>query len=169
MSLNVNVLSIAKRKAGMVWGPITLLTRPEIKAILKKEKASPSSVYEKLMRLYSLWKSHEAISLQVQSAKVLEAWLSNKRFKRTRSALSWLNGPFCSQCHTMPQEFSKSSTYRVYTWYINLKPGSTHNFEHLVSLFNTNSCCAEAKFSLVKLSQVTPKGRTGCTRERILW
>lgn len=36
---------------------------------------------------------------------------------------------------------------RTYAWYVNLKPGSVHDFEQHVSLFNSKFFCAEAKFS----------------------
>lgn len=46
------------------------------------------------------------------------------------------------------REFFKFLTNRAYTWYVNLKPGSLHHWEHLVSLFNTKFLYAEAKFSI---------------------
>lgn len=39
------------------------------------------------------------------------------------------------------RKFSKSLTDHTYTWYVNLKPGSVHEWEHLVSLFITKLLC----------------------------
>lgn len=52
------------------------------------------------------------------------------------------------------REFSKPSTDWPYTWYVNLKPGSMHDQEHLVSLFNTKFFCTEAKFVVAEIGQM---------------
>lgn len=41
-----------------------------------------------------------------------------------------------------------------YTWYANLRPGSTHKFEHLVSLLNTKFFHPKVKLSLAELDCV---------------
>lgn len=43
---------------------------------------------------------------------------------------------------------------RAYTRYANLKPGLVHDFEHLVSLFNSKFFYVEAKFSLAELGLI---------------
>lgn len=43
------------------------------------------------------------------------------------------------------KEFSKSLTDHAYTWYMNLKPGTVHDWEDLVSFFNTKFCCAKSQ------------------------
>lgn len=50
------------------------------------------------------------------------------------------------------REFSKSLTDRAYTWYVNLRASSVHDWEHLVSLYNVKFFYVEAKFSLSELS-----------------
>lgn len=50
--INDDALPVVKHSRDMVQEPITLLTHSEIEAILKKEKASSSSVYVELMPHY---------------------------------------------------------------------------------------------------------------------
>lgn len=59
--------------------------------------------------------------------------------------------PFTLDVELCLLEFSKSLVDRAYTWYLNLKPVSIQNWEHLD--FNARFICAEAKFSLVELSR----------------
>lgn len=40
-------------------------------------------------------------------------------------------------------------TNRAYTWYVNRRTGSVHDWKHLASLFNTKFFSYEAKFKLV--------------------
>lgn len=65
-------------------------------------------------------------------------------------------GPHAHFANLYLKEFSKSLTDRTYTWYVNLKPGTVHDGEHLISLFNTNFFFAEAKFTLAELGS-TPQ------------
>lgn len=46
-------------------------------------------------------------------------------------------GAFAYDIDLCMRQLSKSLIDRVYTWYVNLKPGSVHLWEHLVLLFNT--------------------------------
>lgn len=50
-------------------------------------------------------------------------------------------------------EFSKSLKDQGYTWDDNLKPGSVHDGEHLVSLFNIKFFFVEEKFTLAELDR----------------
>lgn len=56
-------------------------------------------------------------------------------------------------------EFSKSLTNHAYTLYLNLKPGSAHDWEHVVSLFNNKFFYAETKFTLAELGKTRPYPR----------
>lgn len=49
------------------------------------------------------------------------------------------------------RELSKLLTDHAYAWYVKLKLGTVHNWEHLVSLFNTKIFHIEAKFTLAEL------------------
>lgn len=51
------------------------------------------------------------------------------------------------------REFSKSLTYRAYTWYLSLKPGTIQDWEDMVGAFNTKFFFAEAKYTLVELGR----------------
>lgn len=57
-----------------------------------------------------------------------------------------LMGLFSHDVNLCLREFSKSLTDRAYTWYVNLKPGSVRNWEHLMSMFNAKSFYAKARF-----------------------
>lgn len=46
-------------------------------------------------------------------------------------------GPFAHDAKLCLQELSKSLNDRAYNWYLNLKLGSIHGWEHLVTVFNT--------------------------------
>lgn len=52
----------------------------------------------------------------------------------------------------MPEDSRNTLTDRAYT-YPHLKPGSIHDSEHLVTIFNAKFFCDEAKFSLAELGQ----------------
>lgn len=51
------------------------------------------------------------------------------------------------------KEFSKSLTDRAYTWYLNLKPGTIQDWDHMVATFNTKFFFAEAKYTLAELGR----------------
>lgn len=51
------------------------------------------------------------------------------------------------------REFLESLTDCTCTWYVNLKLGSMHSWEHIVSLFKTKLFCAEAKFTPAELGK----------------
>lgn len=48
------------------------------------------------------------------------------------------------------REFSKSLTDRAYNWYLNLKPGSIQDCDHLVAFFKAKCFCCEARFTLAE-------------------
>lgn len=60
-------------------------------------------------------------------------------------------GPFSNDIELCLREFLKPLTNQVYTWYLNLKPGSIQHWEHMVSTFNTKSFYVEAKYILAEL------------------
>lgn len=62
-------------------------------------------------------------------------------------------GPFAHNLEFCLREFSKSLTDRTYVWYLNLKPGSIQDWDHLVTLFNDKFFCDEARFTLVELDR----------------
>lgn len=51
--------------------------------------------------------------------------------------------PFKSDIELCIREFSNSLTDREYTWYLNLKPGSMQDWDHMLSNFNTKCYCEE--------------------------
>lgn len=61
--------------------------------------------------------------------------------------------PFAHDPELCLREFSKSLTDRAYAWYLNLKPRSNQDWNHLVTLFNVKFFCGEAKFILAELSR----------------
>lgn len=67
------------------------------------------------------------------------------------------------------REFSKSRTNKAYTWYVNLKPWMVHDWEDLVSLFNTKFFHAEAKYTLIELSRIWQvlRRRVRCVHKEI--
>lgn len=71
-------------------------------------------------------------------------------------------GPFTSDRTMCLKEFSKSLIDKAYTWYVNLKPGSVGDWEHLVSMFNTKFFMLR-KFSLTELGPMSQRLRENWT------
>lgn len=69
------------------------------------------------------------------------------------SRFSAAMGPLAHNPEQCLREFSKSLTNRAYVWFLNLKPGSNHDWDYLVTLFNAKFFCGEAKFTLAELGQ----------------
>lgn len=46
-------------------------------------------------------------------------------------------GPFIHDADLCLNEFLKSLADRAYTWCVNLESGSIHDWEHMLSIFNT--------------------------------
>lgn len=63
-------------------------------------------------------------------------------------------GAHTNDAYLCMREFLKSLTDWANNWYVNLKPGSVHAYEHLVSLFNTKFFCGEEKFTLDELGRM---------------
>lgn len=62
-------------------------------------------------------------------------------------------GTFVHNPELCVREFSKSLIDRAYVWYLNIKPGLIHDWDHLVTLFNVKFFCGEAKFTLAELGR----------------
>lgn len=62
-------------------------------------------------------------------------------------------GPYAHSPELCLREFSKSLTDSAYNWYLNLKPGSIQDWDHIVMLFNAKFFCAEARFTLAELGR----------------
>lgn len=62
--------------------------------------------------------------------------------------------------HLCMRNFFKSLTDRAYNWYVNLKIGSTHDQEHLFSLFNTKVLYTIVKFTLASEECVSMQRRS---------
>lgn len=60
-----------------------------------------------------------------------------------------LMDPFAHDIELCLREFSKSLTDRAYTMYVNLKPGSVHYWEQLLSISSTKFVCVEPKISFL--------------------
>lgn len=69
---------------------------------------------------------------------------------KTKHVVRFLNSMRAVLCIDLYlEEFSKYLTDRVYTWYVNLKSRTVHDWSHLVSLFNPSS-------STTKLNSLSP-------------
>lgn len=127
-------------------------TATEAEAMLKREKKKASTT--------STW------DLNPPSSGVVapKPYLPNTRCQSFRSlegtkhqwacsSLPRFHKPLSPRMELCFSKFSKSLTDRAYTWYINLKPRTIHDWEHMVSTFNTKFFYAEAKFTSAELGQ----------------
>lgn len=64
-------------------------------------------------------------------------------------------GKYAKDLELCLREFSKSLIDRAYTWYLNLKPGTIQDWDHMVAAFNTKFFFAEAKYTLAELGRTT--------------
>lgn len=99
----------------------------------------------------------------------LEVQTSDGRRQYEKHTVHFLE---CKEAHTndgdlFMREFLKSDKPGLYL-VCQLKPGSMHNWEHLVSLFNTKFFCGEAKFnSLSWLDTPISMAGPGCISKKI--
>lgn len=150
---NADNLSAARCPVSLAKEPIVFLTRVEVEAILKweKETASPAFV--------TCWDSYPS-GYSITMLQKFDCCWGNTRENVVRSIDSMGPSPIMQisafetshippWCKSKAFEFSKSSNDRTYTWYVNIKPRSIHDWEHILSIFNSKIFYAETKVSLV--------------------
>lgn len=111
---NTDVLSIARRSVDIVRVKVTLLTRFEIEAILKKENASTFSIPIEVMPPYPGEVAAELYSSRYRVPK-FQKFDDRKKDSREYVVHFLHSGTFTRQTIRYLREFSKSFINRAYT------------------------------------------------------
>lgn len=137
-----------------VQKPVTFLTRSEVEAIVRKETGSSLSFSTELMPSFprGVTTIPYPPGYKVPKFQKFDGRKGDSK-GHVRRFLDLL-GVFSYDSTLCLRGFSKSLIDIAYTWYANLKLGSLHDFEHLISLFSSKFFCAKARFSLVELGRV---------------
>lgn len=153
MLVNADNVSVVKQLASVTEEPSAFMTNVEVKAMLRKENETalicldlkppyfakaPAGCIEPTFQRFDGWNG----STQEHVVRFLDS-----------------KGPFAHDDLCLG-EFSKSMIDRAYTWYVSPKPGSIHDWELIVSLFNT-------KLFTRKQSFIWLSGEPGDIHEKI--